>query len=49
MIEEKYMQNFDRERNPSGSDNLQQAGIDGRIILKLVGKGQDENMLTGLL
>jgi len=49
MIEEKYIQNVYRERNGSGSDNLQEAGIDGRIVLKLVGKGQDESMLTGLV
>jgi hypothetical protein len=43
------MQNFDRERNGSGSDNLQEAGVDGRIILKLVRKGQNESMLTVLV
>ena len=49
MMEEKYMQNFDRERNGSGSKNLQKAGIDRRIIPKLVRKGQDESILTGLM
>jgi hypothetical protein len=35
--------------NVSGSDNLQEADIDRKVILKFVRKGRNESMLTGLM